>query len=84
MTKAKTKAKAKQSIKEERDLTHAFIAGGIVIGAIAITVALVLYFSDKIVIDPCASPCGDQTWSEDYACPEVCVEVTLHDYLFGK
>ena len=80
MTKAKTKAKAKQSIKEERDLTHAFIAGGIGIGAIAITVALVLYFSDKIVIDPCASSC---TKGSD-VCIEVCREVTLHDYLFGN
>ena len=83
MTKTKTSTQ-KPSTHSSPDLTALFIALGIVVGVIAIGIAFLLHFSDKIVIDPCASPCGDQTWSEDYACPDVCVEVTLHDYLFGR
>ncbi len=73
----------KAPTKKAPDLTKPFIVIGVIVGFLAIAIALVIHFSDKIIVDPCASPCGDQTWL-DGECPDVCVEVTLHDYLFGR
>ena len=49
-------------------------------GIIVAIILFLLIFSDRIVVDNCASPCG-----KDYkgACPSVCMKRTLHDVIFG-
>lgn len=49
-------------------------------GIIVATILFLLIFSDRIVVDNCASPCGK---GHKGACPTVCVKRTLHDVIFG-
>ena len=50
-------------------------------GIIVAIILFLLIFSDRIVVDNCASPCGK---GHKGACPTVCVKRTLHDVIFGN
>ena len=66
--------------KKDKEKNTAVIVICTVGGVIVAIILFLLIFSDYIVVDNCASPCG-----KDYkgACPSVCVKRTLHDVIFG-
>ena len=66
--------------KKDKEKNTAVIVICAVGGIIVAIILFLLIFSDRIVVDNCASPCGKD---HKGACPSVCVKRTLHDVIFG-